>query len=764
MNLKNAPLLVPAAALAAGAWLAFQLTFLSLPLLALLAALGLAWGRRAGPILAAFALGMLVAAATHGLPERPGHGIDPERPAVVSARIVGHWLRDEEGWSAPARVESLEQGGRVAVPRFAIVLHLPGAEEPPPVGSRLSLSGYLRRSPGFANRVPVPPGPWRMRLKSRLLLRVEEGPGRIARLSLLLRRRVERGYAAAGAESPGLALARTLVLGDPAALPLAWRRGLSAAGLTHLISVSGLHTALVAALGLLLGGLLPRRLRALRLLFASAAVGGYLLLVGPHPALVRAAVIAFLALLSLALERPPAAANALGCALAVLVLASPEIALRPTFALSAAASAGVLLLSPALARRFRRLPWRLGPALAVSLGAELAALPFALPLFCSLPVLAPLADLFFVPWTGLALLGCLAWTALAVSAPGLAAPTRPLLDLLAAPYAFPGAAGPHLWPGLPLLASAPLAAALAAGLVLLLFCGRRDRRDRREWLAGLAGLILLALAAWGLAAPFRVRHGLELALFDVGQGDSILLRDGPRAILVDGGGWEGADFGGRVLLPALLGEGIRHLDAVVMTHPDRDHCGGLADLAAHLPVDEVWTGPGWPPTGCAGELFTLPRVRLRLLTPGEVRAVGRWRLTVLHGTEGGEGERSVNERSLVLRAAAAGRRVLLTGDAGREAEGEMLARGPAGALQADLLKVGHHGSGSATGDDLLDAVAPRLALVSVGLANPYYHPSPKLLARLARRGIPLLRTDRSGEVVAHFGTGGLRLELPGEPR
>ncbi|HTQ81601.1 MAG TPA: DNA internalization-related competence protein ComEC/Rec2, partial [Thermoanaerobaculia bacterium] len=761
-KLKSGPLLVPAVAFAAGAWLAFQLTFLPISLLALLLAAGLAWGRRAGAGLAAGAAGLLLAAWTQGLPAHLQRAIDPERPAEVHARVAGHWLRDDQGWQAPARVESIEQASRVLTPALEIGLHLPGEEEPPAFGSLLSLRGYLHRSPGFANRRPVPPGPWRMHLKSRLLLRIEEEPGRIARLSSALRRTVERAYAVAGPESPGKALARALVLGDPHGLPFPWRRGLAAAGLTHLLAVSGLHVALVALLGLLLGGALPRRPRHL---LAAAAVVLYLLLVGPHPALLRASLMALLALLAITLERPPSAANSLGCALLVLVLASPELVERPGFALSLAGSAGVVLFSSPLSQRLRKLAkpaglaGRLGPALAVSLAAELAALPWSLPQLSAWPFLAPLADLAAVPWTVLALVSSLLWTASALVSPRLAAAGLPLLNGLAAPYGWPAAAGPHLWPSLPLLATVPEAAALAAGLLLLLLGGRPYRLASR-----LAGLALVLTAAWSLAQPFRVRHGVELALFDVGQGDSILLRDGDRAVLVDGGGWDEADFGGRVLLPALLAEGVRHLDAVVLTHPDRDHCGGLVDLAAHLPVDEVWTGPGWPAVGCAGELFALPRVRTRLLPPGSRARVGSWHLTVLHAGNA-EGLGKVNERSLVLRAEAAGRSVLLTGDAGREAEWELLDRLPAAALRADLLKVGHHGSASGTSEDFLAAVAPRLALISVGLANPFHHPAPAVLSRLARRGIPLLRTDRSGEVVVHFLPGRpLRLEQPGAPR
>jgi competence protein ComEC len=141
--------------------------------------------------------------------------------------------------------------------------------------------------------------------------------------------------------------------------------------------------------------------------------------------------------------------------------------------------------------------------------------------------------------------------------------------------------------------------------------------------------------------------------------------------------------------------------------------------------------------------------------------VGRLRLTVLHA---GSDEAKVNERSLVLRAEAFGRRVLLTGDAGREAEREMLDLWSAVDLRADVLKIGHHGSNGSTSDDFLDAVSPRLALISVGVANPYHHPSPGLLARLTAHRIPLLRTDRAGEILVRFDGRRMHLDLPGEPK
>ena len=766
MDLRNAPILLPAAALAAGAFLAFQLTYLSVPLLALLAALGLAAGRRAGVGFAFLAAGALAATVAAGLPARALAAIDLARPAEAAVRVVGHWARDREGWSAPVEVERLRQGLSVTTPRLAAVLLLPGEEAPPPYGSLLHAAGYLRRSPGFANRVAVAPGPWRLRVKSRLLMGVEEDPGLVARLSGSLRQRVEAAYAAAGTETAGKALARALVLGDPSALPLPWKRGLRRDGLAHLIAVSGLHVGMVAALAFLLGGWLPRRAR---LALAIAAVACYLLLVGPHPALVRAAVMGILGASSLFFERPPAAVNALGWAVVLLVLGRPDVVLLPAFQLSAAASAGVLLLAPALSRRWRRLPRWLRRPLALSTAAQLAALPASLPLFHLVAPWAPFANLFAVPWTALALAAAFAWTAAALASPRLGALLLPALDLLAAPFAWPAHTGPAGW-CLPLLASPLAALLLAAGIATLLLRGRRG--------LGIA-LPLLAVAVWGLGPPAdrgprserSGRSGLELAMLDVGQGDAILVRDGERAVLVDGGGWDGADFGGRVLLPALLGEGVRRLDALVMTHPDRDHCGGLVDVAAYLPVAEVWTAPGWEREGCAGEFLALPGTRRRFLAAGDRVRVGRWRIAVLQpAAKADPGERS-NERSLVLQAEALGRRVLLTGDAEAREERRALAAAGEDGLHADLLKVGHHGSKTSSTAGFLDAVAPRLALLSVGIDNPYHHPSPVVVKRLAERGVRTLRTDRDGEVLLRIvhvdglpGVGRLRLSLPGAPR
>lgn len=745
---NNAPLFLPSLSLALGAWASFHLTSLSIPLLMAIAALGLALRRPAGACVAALAIGMIAASVQYDLPGSTVAGFNLDRPVEAVVRVSGHWIPDspddEPGWSAPAEVLRLRQDGLVAQPELEVLLHVPGAEDPPPFGTSLRLKAYLGHSSGFANRVPVEPGPWRIRVKSRSLMDVESPPGPIAALSASIRGRVDKAFRSSGPDRPGKALARALVLGDASSFPLEWKRGLRVTGLYHLLSVSGVHVALVAGAVWLLAGWLPR---VLRLILMLAAIALYLLLVGPLPALVRAAVMGFLAVTALLAERPPAAVNALGWAVILLVLERPDIVLSVAFQLTVSATAGLLLLGSPLAERWSRLPHWLASSLAASIGAQLLTIPWALPRFHLLSPLAPLFNLPAVPWTGFALGASLLWTGVALISPQTAGALLPVLDFFAVPFSWPAQTGPSVWLPVPLVLSSLAAWLLALLLALLLFA--------RLKLLSLAGLALL------LSCNMPRDRGVELAMLDVGQGDAILLRDGPHAVLVDGGGWRTGDLGGRVLLPALLAEGVRSLDAVVMTHPDRDHCGGLVDIAAYLPIREVWMGPGWEPEGCAGRLSSLQGVPLRIVWAGETAAVGRWNLRILHPDR--DEDRGTNERSLVIRAEALGRSFLLTGDIESWAEMRLLSCCER-EVQVDILKVAHHGSKTSSTESFLNVSKPRLALVSAGVNNLYHHPSPVILDRLSERGIRVLRTDRDGMILFRLFEGRMRIELPGAPR
>jgi competence protein ComEC len=887
MDVRTLPALLPSLAVVSGAVLGLRLVFLPVPLAALLAAAGVAFGGRGGLVTAAFAAGLLSAAVAGGEPALAA--VEPRRPVVVAGTVAGHWTWDGDVWSAPLRLRRLVQRRRVLLGRGEEVrLTLPGPQPPPPFGSRLRLRGHLRRSAGFANAVPVEPGPWRMRLESRRLLEMEAPPGAVARLAAALRARVERGMRsavqlaaepigergegaggsrrgtsamAAGSPppldparlSPGPALVRALVLGDAGAVPERWRRGLRRTGLAHVLAVSGLHVGLVAAAALLVAA--PLGVRP-RLVLALAAVALYLLVAGPRPALLRASWMALLAAAALLLGRRPLAGNALAVTAAALVLARPALVDDLGFRLTAAATAGLVFLAPRLAVVVRAgsaaagmaagrgltlvsRPLRglgaLGTGMAASVAAQVASAPFALPAFHLVSATSPLTNLAAVPWTAFVLAAGMAWTGLAVAVPEWAAAWVPWLDAAAAPFGWPATGGPDAWGVVAAVAPAWVCGVwvAAVGVAVGPWGARRGggggdggvggvtgpagpmmergagdgegeeekrletgawadvaspggvrrpalRTSHRQWCGAflsflpLLSLLILTFTLWPAfkwgSVQGRRPAGIELTMLDVGQGDAILLRDGPTAILVDGGGWRRGDLGGRVLVPALLGEGVGRLAAVVVTHADRDHCRGLVDVASYLPIGEVWVADGFQTEPCVDELAAAALAgrpwALRLLgsgagpgsppAPGVAAemAVGRWRLRVLHPQGAGPPSRRLaaarrgNDHSLVLAAEALGRRALLTGDVEAAAERALLRRwtGEQERLRAEVLKVAHHGSKSSSGEGFLDAVAPRLGLVPVGADNPYHHPSPAIVARFARRGVPLLRSDRHGFV------------------
>ncbi|MCX7706551.1 MAG: MBL fold metallo-hydrolase, partial [Anaerolineae bacterium] len=200
-------------------------------------------------------------------------------------------------------------------------------------------------------------------------------------------------------------------------------------------------------------------------------------------------------------------------------------------------------------------------------------------------------------------------------------------------------------------------------------------------------------------------------------------------------------------LGAVLPFWDRSLDLVVLTHPDGDHITGLIPLldryrvARVLDVPQSDTAPEAVPWLERLRAHDVPRsyaLRGMRLPAGDVL------LTVLHpGPEPLTGTASDdNNNAIVLRADYGRFSVLLTGDAEREAEEALIAAGLP--LRADVLKAGHHGSNGSTSAALVAAVQPRLAVISVGLGNPFGHPHPAVLERLA--GIEVLRTDQHGRI------------------
>ncbi len=675
--------------------------------------------------------------------------LDPARPVTAEVAVpalgAAAWQRADDGWIARVRVMAVEQAGRQVGSPDRAWLRLRGGMPPPE--RQLRVRGYFSRRQSYLNLDVSVPGDWGLTVKSRLLLAgTGEAPGRLQRAAPRLRQRLLE--AVASTDRPGAILAQALVFGDARRVPPDWKTGLRRAGLSHLLAVSGLHVGLILGGFWWLFGGISNRLTALG---GASVLLLYGCLVGPRPSLLRAAVMALLVILALVLERPPRALNSLCAALILILSFDPAAAFDLGFQLSFLATAGILLLAPRLLKSWRRRgvagpAGHVAAALAVTVAAQLATLPVTAVRIGVLTPLAPALNLVFVPWTALALGASLLWVVVAAgtSVPLVSTVAEPvaavllgILDALSLPFAWLAELPPGAWLAVPVSVESGAALTLAVWLGILLSGFRRA-----------AYALSLVLVCTPTPADVEPR----LVMLDVGQGEALLLRSGDRGpvILVDGGGFRQGNFAEAALLRVLAAEGVRRIDLAVLSHGDADHCQGLLELARYLWVERLWAARVEVQDGCGRDLAEQLQGRVELVERGYAEAVAAWRLEVHH--PGPDPVADGNSASLVVRACAELSCVLFTGDLDLAGERELLAwtRSRGRSLRSEVLKVAHHGSRTSSGAKFLDAVEPRLALMSAGRRNAYGHPSPDVLARMERRRVRVLRTDRHGRIAVRF--------------
>jgi len=555
-----------------------------------------------------------------------------------------------------------------------------------------------------------------------------------------------------------------LVVGDTEALSPRVQDEFRTAGLSHLLAVSGANLAILCGAVLLL-------LRSLRVgprgcaFGALVALVGFVLLAGPEPSVLRAAVMGALALLALVLGRERSVLPALAATVIVLVLHDPQLGVDPAFALSVVATAALVLLAPrwAQALRDRGVPIGFAEALAVPLAASLATAPLVAGLSGQVSLVAVAANLLVAPVVAPAtVLGVLA----AVVAP-LHEGTARFLVRLAGPEAswlitvgrraaeVPGAAveWPDGWTG----------GLLLAGVLVVAYGLLRLRRVRVLLVAAVLGAVLV-LVPVRVVAPSWPADGWAVVACDVGQGDAVVLAtaEADRAVVVDTGPDPAP------IASCLRRLGVRRIPLLVLSHLHADHIGGLAAVLADRSVGAVAVGPLRQPEWAWEEVRRLTRaagVELVELTSGRRLSWPGLDLEVLGPSRpraGGEEDTNtaINDASLVLRARTAAGRVLLTGDVELAGQADLLDRHVD--LTAEVLKVPHHGS-RFSAPEFLARVRPRIALVSVGAGNRYGHPSGPLVDGLAKQGALVLRTDRDGDTAVLAGPDGPRVVRRGDP-
>ena len=558
-------------------------------------------------------------------------------------------------------------------------------------------------------------------------------------------------------------LARALLVADMRSLSASTRDEFAAAGLVHMLSISGLHVGIIAfAVALALGALGLTRRRAAAATVAITA--GYVALIGAPAPAVRAVAMLAAAEGSRAMQRPtsPWAALAIGAA---TPLVDPRIVDDIGYQLSVAGIVG-LIASGSLERRLlggRLGGWRrsLAAAALTSVVASLVTGPLVAWRFGRASLVAPLTNVVATPIVALLqpmlfvamLLGW--WPAAARFA---ADASHPLL----AAFVWVAHAGAAI-PGAQLDVAAGTTALLVSGIASVLLVATCVRRDTLAPAIGCVGCV--ALVAWLPSVP-RGGGEVELHMIDVGQGDALALRT-PRGrwVVFDAGrAWAGGDAGKSTVVPYLRARG-GEVFAFVLSHPHADHAGGAASLL-HAMHPALYVDAGYPgASGSYRESLVAARelgIRWQRAHPGDSLVVDGVTLTFLAPDSAwAAGLDDANLASTVVRIRYGTVRFLLTGDA-EGPEEDWLVEHESALLGADVLKVGHHGSVTSTTPRFLAAVHPRVALVSVGAGNSYGHPGPSVMGDLARAGAQVLRSDRLGSVIVS--TDGVALSLHTDQR
>lgn len=643
-----------------------------------------------------------------------------------------------------------------AMPRLGETVAFTAPLQMPPESEEFDYRGYLGRR-GVAAVA-----------RAEALEMVGQAPPSPAGALLDLRRRAISGLHRA-VPDPEAAFIGGILVGSAEGMPASVRDDLKRSGLMHVLVVSGFNVSLVVAAVV---GLLRRVAGWRAILLTVAALGaGYAAMTGGDPPVVRAVIMALFALGGRVAGRPSSGLIGLAVSAMAMAVHRPTLLLEPSYQLSVAATAG-MMLSPRLpagwSARHRYLALPAGVFLS-TLGAQAAALPLLAAHTGSVPLLGLAANALVVP----------AQPPLMLSAvPGALATALPFA--VAGPACYPAwLLSRYTLEVARITARLPLASVetghwgmlVVAAYYALALVAVNARRLRRAWPAAVAavgsgvgrlrrpspvaGLAVVTVAVWSVALQLPDGR-LHVAFLDVGQGDAVLITTpGGRRVLVDGG--RDPD-----VLMTHLGRALpfwqRRIDVLVLTHPDMDHLGGLLGLPSryrvgHLVPPDGQVPAAWREQWAAVEASAAATVAARAGT--RIAFSDGVVLEVLYPFESGCAfDGGDNDCSTVMSLNYGQATVLLTGDIERPAEMHLLERAPPG--RAWLLKVAHHGSGRCTGDEFLDQVAPGLAVVSVG-QNRYDHPGPEVLARLADRGVPVLRTDQRGTI--EFVTDGQRYTI-----
>jgi competence protein ComEC len=554
----------------------------------------------------------------------------------------------------------------------------------------------------------------------------------------------------AGVTPDSKTLVAGLAIGEITELSEELEEKMRIVSLTHLVAVSGSNCAIVVGMVYLIAvGL--RFGRTGRTVISLTALFLYVLLIGPDPSVLRAGVMAASVILMIALGRRTWALNSLALATLVLLIADPWLAVEFGFGLSVLATAGILLLAPAMAERLaNRMPMPLALGLSVTMSAQLFCLPLLMQLQPGLATYSVIANLLAGPMVApVTVLGMIALL------------VTPIAPWLAGWVSFLASLGTWV---------IEMIAIIFADLPVAYF----------PWLTGLPAtilstLLILAVGAWLRAGPIPLRQlGVgavvviavttisipaaseilprswpikqwQVVACDVGQGDALVIQSRGRTALIDVGADED-------LVDQCLSDlSIRHIDLLVLTHFDFDHVGGLAGAIKGRPVSTaIISGfpDDRPATAISLDQLEKAGVSVLIADPSISGVLGDYSWKILGPSKEATEAKDSNDASVVMVFLGLELDLLLLGDLGESGQQRIASTAKRLLISSTkplILKVSHHGSNDQSAE-LHESLRPELSLISVGATNGYGHPGKQLLDLLARSGSEVLRTDTHGSI------------------
>jgi len=255
---------------------------------------------------------------------------------------------------------------------------------------------------------------------------------------------------------------------------------------------------------------------------------------------------------------------------------------------------------------------------------------------------------------------------------------------------------------------------------------------------------LIGCSSSNATAPTYNKNNLIVHYIDVGQADSILIQVNNKNLLIDGGNKDD----GEKIIKYLKAQGVTRLDYVIATHPHEDHIGGMASIIKKFELTKFYAPKKLTNTATFENMvLALKNKKLKIneAKPGDSLNLGKNVTCQILAPNSSDYGDNLNNYSVVVKLTYGNTKFLFTGDAQKQSEKELLAKGYD--LASDVLKVGHHGSSSSSTKEFLDKVQPKIAVISCGKNNDYGHPHKEILDELKKRKIKVYRTDTAGTIV-----------------